>query len=209
MCKNDKVVFNISHLGTSFDKYLTNLKINFKMKNLLLFITIITFSFNSNAQEKDKFRFGIDLGYVFANGGGGLLFDLEPKFNITDNSNVGLRIGVASSVADIEDSINFDINGNILGTYDHYFGSNKSIVPFLGGGLGVFILGGSDDINDDGFAGTQIGGMVRGGIELSKFRIALEYNIIPKSDLVIGQSVKNSYFGASIGFYIGGGKWKR
>jgi hypothetical protein len=116
---------------------------------------------------------------------------------------------VASSVADIEDSINFDINGNILGTYDHYFGSNKSIVPFLGGGLGVFILGGSDDINDDGFAGTQIGGMVRGGIELSKFRIALEYNIIPKSDLVIGQSVKNSYFGASIGFYIGGGKWKR
>lgn len=178
------------------------------MKNLLLLITIITLSFNSTAQEKDKFRFGIDLGYVSANGGGGLLFDMEPKFNITDNSNIGIRIGVAASASDLEGTVDLDANANILGTYDYYFNGNKSFVPFLGGGLGVFILGGSDDINYDGFAGSQIGGMIRGGVELSKFRFALEYNIIPKSDLAIGQSIKNSYFGASVGFYLGGGKWK-
>ena len=91
----------------------------------------------------------------------------------------------------------------------YYFNKNKAYTPFLGGGLGVYVIGsGSDNIDEQGF-GPQIGGMVRGGIELSKFRIALEYNIIPKSDLGLGKSMKNSYFGASIGFYIGGGKWKK
>ena len=129
--------------------------------------------------------------------------------NITDNSNVGIRIGVAASVGDLEDSFDADVNANILGTYDYYFNKNKAYTPFLGGGLGVYVIGsGSDNIDEQGF-GPQIGGMVRGGIELSKFRIALEYNIIPKSDLALGKSMKNSYFGASIGFYIGGGKWKK
>jgi len=179
------------------------------MKKLLLVITIATFGYTLNAQEKDKFRFGIDLGYVFANAGGGLLFDVEPKLNITDNSNIGIRIGVAASVADFEGSLDADVNANIIGTYDYYFNKNKAYTPFLGGGLGVYVIGsGSDNIDEQGF-GPQIGGMVRGGIELSKFRIALEYNIIPKSDLALGKSMKNSYFGASIGFYIGGGKWKK
>jgi hypothetical protein len=51
--------------------------------------------------------------------------------------------------------------------------------------------------------------LIRGGIELGKFRLALEYNLIPKSDLEIGESIDNSYFGASIGFFVGGGKWKK
>jgi len=50
--------------------------------------------------------------------------------------------------------------------------------------------------------------MVRGGVELGKFRAALEYNILPKSNLLIGQSINNSYVGLSLGFYFGGGRWK-
>ena len=53
----------------------------------LLVITIIVLGITSlSAQEKDKVRVGLDLGYVFAKDGGGILFNLEPKYNLTDNS---------------------------------------------------------------------------------------------------------------------------
>ncbi|WP_019668335.1 hypothetical protein [Eudoraea adriatica] len=176
------------------------------MKKLLLVITIIAMGFTASAQEKDKFRFGMDAGYAFTDGGDGLFGYLEPKYNLTDNSNVGLRIGGAVRGGNAE-SLNIKGIGSFLGTYDYYFSNNTSSSPFVGGGLGVYWLGSIDDLDFD--LGTQFGGMIRGGIELSKFRITLEYNIIPKSDLPIGQSIKNSYFGASLGFYLGGGKWKK
>ena len=39
-----------------------------------------------------------------------------------------------------------------------------------------------------------------------------EYNVVPASDynIVVGtltESIKNSYLGISIGFFIGGGQW--
>jgi outer membrane protein W len=177
------------------------------MKKLLIITFAIIGIISVNAQEEGKFRVGLDLGYVFANDGGAL-FSIEPKYNITDNSNIGLRLGSAASIG----SSDSDWNSSILGTYDYYFNSqNSSTSPFLGIGLGYFALG---DIGGGGPAGVainlgdQFGALVRGGVELGKFRIALEYNIIPKSDLEIGESIKNSYLGASIGFYVGGGKWK-
>ena len=63
------------------------------MKKLILFTIIVLAITSINAQEKGKFRAGLDFGYAFAEGGGGALFSLEPKYNLTDNSNVGLRIG--------------------------------------------------------------------------------------------------------------------
>jgi len=176
------------------------------MKNLIL-IAFIIFGISSiSGQEKGKFRMGLDLGYVFVNGGGGGLFSLEPKYNLTDNSNIGIRIGTAAAS---EFDIEVDANFNILATYDFYFSiDNSSFSPFLGAGLGMYILG---DIGGSIYSvnlGEQFGGMIRGGLELGKLRLALEYNIIPKTNLDIGKSIKNSYFGASIGFYVGGGKWK-
>jgi hypothetical protein len=180
------------------------------MNRLLVVIIIIVFGIsNMSSQEKDKFRMGLDLGWAFASGGGGGIFDLEPKYNITDHSNVGLRIGIASRVGDIEGDAKLDANISFLGTYDHYFPiKNSSSAPFLGGGLGLYILGGTENDTDSSFIGNQFGILIRGGIELGKLRLSLEYNILPKSDLEVGKSVKNSYFGASIGFYVGGGKWK-
>jgi len=176
------------------------------MKKLLTVTFLILGIMSINGQEQGKFRVGLDLGYVFENEGGALL-SIEPKYNITDNSNVGIRLGTAASIG-ISDA---DANVSILGTYDYYFnGQNSSTSPFLGVGLGYFILG---DIGGSGPGvginlGEQFGALVRGGVELGKLRIALEYNILPKSDLEIGESVKNSYLGVSIGFYVGGGKWK-
>lgn len=178
------------------------------MKKLFTISLLILGIMSINAQEKDKFRVGLDFGYVFAKDGGGALFSIEPKYNITDNSNIGLRIGSAASVS--EGLNETDANVNILATYDYYFNSeNSSTAPFLGAGLGWFLLGDtSNDTMNDINLGEQFGALVRGGVELGKLRIALEYNILPKSDLEFGESIKNSYLGASIGFYVGGGKWE-
>ena len=177
------------------------------MKKLLALAFVILGIISISGQEKGKFRVGLDLGYVFENDGGAL-FSIEPKYNITGNSNIGLRLGTAASIG-ISDA---DSNLSILGTYDYYFNSqNSSTSPFLGVGLGYFALGEISGGVPGGLAidlGEQFGALVRGGVELGKLRIALEYNIIPKSDLEIGESIKNSYLGASIGFYVGGGKWK-
>ena len=177
------------------------------MKKLLALAFVILGIISINGQEKGKFRVGLDLGYVFENDGGAL-FSIEPKYNITGNSNIGLRLGTAASIG-ISDA---DSNLSILGTYDYYFNrQNSSTSPFLGVGLGYFALGEIGGGGPMGLAinlGEQFGALVRGGVELGKLRIALEYNILPKSDLEIGESSKNSYLGASIGFYVGGGKWK-
>ena len=55
--------------------------------------------------------------------------------------------------------------------------------------------------------------MVRAGIELGKFRMGAEYNFVPVSDLqdtsgnIIGEAL-NQYFGFTLGFYVGGGRWR-
>ena len=56
------------------------------MKKLFTIIFLVLGILSINGQEEDEFRIGLDLGYVFAQGGGGILFNIEPKYNITDNS---------------------------------------------------------------------------------------------------------------------------
>lgn len=185
------------------------------MKIKLLSAMLLLGIMGLSAQEKGKVRVGLDLGYAFATGGGGGLISLEPKYNLTDNSNVGLRIGLAAYVRNIQSDINLDasVNSNVLATYDYYFNKgNSSTSPFLGAGLGVYSLASlkSDSfIIDEIGDGTEFGGMIRGGVELGKLRLALEYNIVPKTNFELGRSIKNSYLGASLGFYLGGGKWKK
>ncbi len=57
-----------------------------------------------------------------------------------------------------------------------------------------------------------MGALIRGGFEWGGFRMGLEYNFLPDSDLedVDGNKVgtaKNAYLGIHIGFFVGGGKW--
>ncbi|MFC5684592.1 hypothetical protein ACYE2N_06890 [Flavobacterium sp. MAHUQ-51] len=197
------------------------------MKKIIL-TAIAAFALgNVYSQEQGKFRVGLDLGYtVPSNGGGGLLFSIEPKFNIKDNMNVGLRIGGAAMIRDIETegettSAKISANGSYVGTYDYYFnGSGSSFVPYLGGGVGYYSIANVefDDIDSSSDAtldaSGKMGGLIRGGFEWGKFRMGLEYNFVPKSDLqnMSGEkiaSVSNTYLGIHLGFYLGGGKWGR
>ena len=208
-----------------------NLKILLKMKkNILSLVALMTFAF-ATAQEEGKFRVGLDLGYTIpSGGGGGILVSLEPKYNITDNMNVGFRFGSAAMVRNFSGSqsdgnvkANIASNGSYLATYDYYFKGSSSFVPYVGAGAGIYTLANvgfsSNDIDSNTAsnikldATSKFGGLIRAGFEWGKFRMGLEYNIVPKSDLVdlSGKSynvtAQNSYLGIHLGFYVGGGKW--
>lgn len=194
------------------------------MKKVILSVCIGLFCLSGNAQNEGGFRVGLDLGVVPTNGGGGVLLSLEPKYNIKDNMNVGLRIGVAAIVRDINDSgattsAKVAANGSYVATYDYYFnGAGKSFVPYIGAGAGYYSIANvevDDTDNNNDFtvdATGKMGGLVRGGFEWGKFRMGLEYNLVPESTLqdINGNNqgtVANSYVGIHLGFYVGGGKW--
>ncbi|MFK7813858.1 MAG: hypothetical protein AB8B59_15290 [Maribacter sp.] len=195
-------------------------------KTLILLVLMAGVFSHLEAQEANKFRFDIRLGYAIPNtGGGGILFNLEPKWTLNENMNVGLRLGVAAYGREIENNINTDIevgvNASYIGTYDYYFhNGSSSFAPFVGGGVGYYQVA-NIEVDDNSLQdNTQIdpsgkfGGMFRAGFDVGKFRVAGEYNLVGKSDLrdvnnaVIGTS-KNGYIGISIGAYFGGGKWKK
>jgi len=178
----------------------------------------------SQAQEEGKFRVGLEAGYTMPSGGGGVLFAVEPKYNIADNMNIGIRfesaamaknvdVGPASAEASLTASVSYS------GTFDYYFNSgSSSFAPFFGAGVGYSSLGSIgfdiDDVEDvEGDADVEVdgkfGGLIRAGFEVGKFRLAATYNLIGKTELAEGLEVKNSYLGISLGFYLGGGKWKK
>ncbi|MBA4745729.1 MAG: outer membrane beta-barrel protein [Muricauda sp.] len=188
---------------------------------LLLMLAVVQVS---QAQEQGKFRVGLDLGYTMPDGGGGVLFAIEPKINIADNMNVGIRFESAAMAKNVEAGpvsaeASLTASMSYSGTFDYYFNSgSSSFAPFVGAGMGYSSLGSIgfdiDDIEEaEGDADLEVdgkfGGLLRAGFEAGKFRLAATYNLIGKTDLGEGAEVKNSYLGISLGFYLGGGKWKK
>lgn len=197
------------------------------MKRVILIAVMTLFLANGYSQEKGKFRVGLDFGYVPTGGGGGGMFSLEPKFNLTDNMNVGLRLGVAGIARDIETNwgigttAKISANSSIVGTYDYYIHiGSTSFAPYFGAGFGYYEIANvefdessSETVTPD--SSGEMGGLIRGGFEWGKFRMGIEYNFVPDSKLqdssgnVTNVTVANSYLGIHLGFYLGGGKWGR
>ncbi|MBW8241929.1 outer membrane beta-barrel protein [Muricauda oceani] len=195
------------------------------MKKIVVsFLLMLAVAQVSQAQEEGKFRVGLEAGYTMPSGGGGVLFAIEPKYNIADNMNIGIRfesaamaknveVGPASAEASLTASMSYS------GTFDYYFNSGtSSFAPFFGAGVGYSSLGSigfdiTDEEEIEGDAELEVdgkfGGLLRAGFEAGKFRLAATYNLIGKTDLGEGVEVKNSYLGISLGFYLGGGKWKK
>ncbi|WP_276501735.1 outer membrane beta-barrel protein [Terrimonas pollutisoli] len=199
------------------------------MKNKLLILTVGTIlSFSASAQSESDlkpFKVDVSLGYAIPGGTGakgGVLFAVEPKYAVMSNLAVGLRMEAAViarfSGYDAEGNVNeasVKAAGSYLLTGDYYFSDNYSFRPFGGVGAGIFSLA-SAEVNStqEGVsAGSKFGGMIRGGFEMKHFRLGIEYNLIPKTD-VIGydnngepatMKAKNGYLGIKVGFCIGGG----
>lgn len=195
------------------------------MKNNILTLVAVFLCAISYSQNEGGFRVGLDIGYTIpSNGGGGILFSIEPKYNIKDNMNVGLRIGSAFIVREIEmngtsASVKVSANGSYIVTYDYYFNqSGKVFVPYIGGGAGYYSIANvevNNGNNNDNIAldaSGKMGILLRGGFEWGKFRMGLEYNLVPKSTLQdlnganLG-TISNSYLGIHLGFFLGGGNW--
>ena len=199
------------------------------MKKLSFFVLLIIVTLPSTAQQKGKIRVGLDFGLGLPNIGYGISSAIDLRYNIFDNWNAGLRVNYGMLNKDLYFDSNMsstttELVLSIMGVSDYYFNKqSKSLVPFLGIGLGQNyfqnikliqnkssqIIGYGVDIDN------KWGGVLRGGFETKHFRMALEYYLIPASELVnaaIGTNTgitKNSYANLTVGFYLGGGKWKR
>lgn len=182
---------------------------------LILMLAVVQVS---QAQEEGKFRVGLEAGYTMPDGGGGVLLAIEPKYNIADNMSIGIRFESAAMAKNVTGdgvSIEADLaaSASYLGTFDYYFhNGSSSFAPFMGAGVGYSTLANIafDEFGPDSEAEVdgKFGGLIRAGFEWGKFRLAANYNLIGKTEIE-GTEIKNSYLGISLGFYLGGGKWKK
>jgi len=205
------------------------------MKKLIFSFLFFVFAVSLNAQEHGKIRIGGNLGLALPPNGAGLSIDfLDIRYNILDNLNAGVKFGSAFMIRDIAQfgdnsaDATMHINSNFMVISDYYFNKGTSaFAPFIGGGIGTFSI---YDIYMEVESGEEynyqydelpifektLGGTLRAGFELGKFRLALEYYLIPQTRMydvanimqTVGTS-DNSYLTLNIGFYFGGGKWRK
>lgn len=199
------------------------------MKNKLLILAVGTMlSFSAIAQSESElkpFKVDVSLGYAIPGGSGakgGVLFAVEPKYAVVSNIAVGLRMEAAViarfSGYDAEGNVNeasVKAAGSYLLTGDYYFSDNYSFRPFGGVGAGIFSLASAEitSTQEGVSAGSKFGGMIRGGFEMKHFRLGVEYNLVPKTDVIGYDSngepatmkAKNGYLGIKLGVCIGGG----
>lgn len=181
---------------------------------------------SATAQEYKPFKVNLSVGYAKpfnAGVSGGFLAAIEPKYGLSDQFDLGLRLEVASVARGIQ------YNGNIttgdVGAYasylitGNYLFTKGSVRPFLGAGVGLFTIGaaGTVVISNNGqpnqninlVSDTKFGGMVRAGIKAGHFVASVEYNAVPttkNNTTALEVTSENAYLGIKVGVDIGGGR---
>jgi hypothetical protein len=173
-------------------------------------------------REYKQFKVGLGMGYAVPlagdGAGAGLLAYLEPAYRATDHVLVGLRLEWAFIVRGVLSVKDRDVSGDVssVGSYtlnSVYYFNNNEFRPFVGAGVGFFRL---SDIRFDVITNdprirtigteTRFGFYPRVGVDIGHFNAAIDYNIIPPTDVPDGGEVKNNYLGLRVGVSIGGGK---
>jgi len=209
---------------------------------LLVLPLIATFAQESHHDEyidqvqRNRFRYGLNAGLAFPNSKkiGGIEADFDVRFRVTEKINVGGRIGwadIKKNEGTRGDAVNNYYTSTVIVSglvhSDYYFYEYpKYFAPFVGLGFGVFdvssisIKTGDNVITSRNYAVEyKFGGVIRGGFEYRRFRLALEFNLIPSTKLydqlgntpptyikdVIPNS--NNYLSLRIGFFLGGRAW--
>ncbi|MBC7922038.1 MAG: hypothetical protein H7Z75_13230 [Ferruginibacter sp.] len=172
---------------------------------------------NAPDREFKPFKVDVSLGFAVPAGSGskgGVLFALEPKYAVSDQIAVGLRLEAAAVARAVGDGVSAEVKAIVSYalTGDYYFSTNKSRL-FAGLGAGLYQFAAAtvteqdqnqplDESRIDAY--SKFGVVPRVGAELGHFRAGLEYNLVPK----MGE-VKNSYFAVKLGVLIGGGKYNK
>ena len=204
------------------------------MKKAIYVMLLLVVFTGLRAQQQGKVRAGFNAGVDVPNAGVGLGGGIDVRYNIKDNINVGLKFAgdaMAKNIYVDESTLTASVTAgavySTLVTGDYYFSKGESIfAPFVGGGFGFYKIANvkatvtGDQVPEpptdftNYTPDTKFGALIRGGFELGHVRLGLEYNIIPKSSVyeVSDGSVglaSNSFLKLSLGFYLGGGKWKK
>jgi hypothetical protein len=192
------------------------------MKRIIVCIFFAVMATVVFAQEKGKVRLGFDAGNHL-----GTNF----LYNIQDNINVGIKWGIALTTRESQyQKIRFRAGiSNLSAISNYYFSIAEHSTAFIGGGLGRYRTGFGGlgctcaiEQKVQKYHNNKFGGFLTTGIEGRKCRLALEYNFVPSSSVLISNhyyndndiyytqvddKIKNSYFAITIGVFMGGGKW--
>ena len=194
------------------------------MKNYLAGLFMLA-ALSATAQEYKPFKVNLSVGFakpINAGVSGGFLFAVEPKYGVTDNFDIGLRLEsavVARGIQENGNTFTSDVGAfsSALITGNYLFGTSN-VRPFLGAGVGLFTIGAAGTVVTDRNGqnqnvtfvnDTKFGGMIRGGIKAGHFVAAVEYNAAPTTSATLGTTrvtSENAYLGVKVGFDIGGGR---
>ena len=127
----------------------------------------------------------------------GFNFSMEPKFNVTDNIAVGVKVEAAAFLGDSFDGgSSAIIMRSYMATGEYYFGQKK-VRPFVGVGVGGIqrMLTSSDEDFDAVITEKMLFGFApRVGAQFGQFRTAVEFNV----------AQENTYISVKLGATIGG-----
>ncbi len=172
------------------------------MKNLLklsLIVVLVTLSSLSYAQKVEYGRFKGDImgGYAYPFASYykfGFVMSLEPKYNVTSNVAVGLRLEVPGF---IDNDIDARILQAFTPTVEYYFGHGR-FRPFVGAMGGMYreleVATGDEEAFPTAEK-TLFGGGVRVGAQVGGFRFEIAPNLL---------AGENTYVSIKLGGTIGG-----
>jgi outer membrane protein X len=208
------------------------------MKKSFLCVVVALFTLSLSAQQKGAIRVGFNAGLGLPNAGFGVGGDFDIRYNLMDNLNVGVKFSGDALMKDLQiDRMNNNVYAtasaisSTLLSADYYFnkGTNR-FAPYLGGGLGLYkimnigmVATGSNSTVSTPTNTTiypsysKFGGLIRGGFESGHFRMGLELFLVPDSPVtpfdnttsILSPTTGNSFLKFSLGFYFGGGHWKK
>ncbi len=180
------------------------------VRKIILGMVFMLVSTTIFAQSENYKAFKVDLGVLYGLPSGdiyssGIGFYLEPKYNVSDDIALGLRLEWAVlGAGDALGDASISALSSYLLTGDYSFGEG-TVRPYVGLGMGLYSFGsisvdfgtGSGSLD----MGTKFGLSPRAGVVLGHFKVGLDYNLITGLE----EGVKANYLALKVGFVIGGG----
>jgi outer membrane protein W len=189
------------------------------------FIAIAALGSTARAEAQNYQPVRVDLTLVVAYGGSGDIsawgggIAVEPKYNLTDQLSLGLRLEYSGLVSQSYTLAGLDLSVSargvlaILAKADYYFTTSSSR-PFLGLGAGYYSIG-SSDVGSTGMSAEAFSGFgvfPQFGVNFGHFRLAVGYHAIfgeAQTVVVAGiapPTLSKNYVAFEIGGTFGGAR---
>lgn len=189
------------------------------------FLAVAALGTTARAQAQNYPPVRVDLVAVIAYGGSGDItawgggLAVEPKYNLTDQLSLGVRVEYTGLVSQSYDIVGLSLSMSaravfaILAKADWYFTTSSSR-PFVGLGAGYYSIGSSDlgstGVSAEAFSGFGL--FPQFGVNFGGFRMAVGYHAIfgeAQTITVVGiapPTLSKNYVAFEIGGTFGGGR---